>query len=101
MLYRRKSAFTSRFKLKRPRNLRAPPALPRLINPGMASVIDNKERVLGFVLLNELANLHHQFQVRIVGGHGEDLRFEGVVLSEALLEVLELGKHKEVVGTPV
>lgn len=67
----------------------------------MTPVVDQKEGILGLVLLYELANPHHELQVRVVGGYREDLGLKGVVLPQALLQVLKLGQHKEIIGAPV
>lgn len=67
----------------------------------LAPVVVHIEDILRLVLLDELAHPHHELQVRIVGGCREDVGLEGVVLPNARLQVLRLGKYKEDIGAPV
>ena len=83
------------------RYLRAPRALPRLVYPGVASVVYEEERVLRLVLLDEPADAHHQFQMGILRWDGEDVRVEAVVLPQASLEILKLREDEQVIGAPM
>ena len=67
----------------------------------MASIVDDKQSFLGLMLLDHVANLEHQLEVGALGGDGEDVGPEVVVVTEALLEILELGQHKQVIRLPV
>lgn len=67
----------------------------------MATVINDKQSVLRFVLLDQIANLEHQLQMGILRGDGEDVGGEVVALAEALLQVLELGKYEQIIRLPV
>jgi len=53
------------------------------------------------MLLDQLADPHHKFQVGIVGGDGKDVGSKGIIFSQALFQILEFGKYEEVVCTPV
>jgi hypothetical protein len=67
----------------------------------MTSVIYEEKRVGRLVLLDQLANFHHEFQVGVLGGNGEDVSAEGIVFAEAFLQVLEFRQYEEIIGAPV
>ena len=65
-------------------NIRAPPALPRLVYPCMSSIVDYEQRILRLVLLDQLPHPHHQLEVRVLARYWEDVGFVAVVLAQAL-----------------
>lgn len=80
---------------------RAPRALPRVVDSGMAAVINNKKRILRLMLLDQLAEAHHELEVGILGRNGKDVGAKGVLLAKTLFQVFQLGQHEQVVGPPV
>lgn len=53
------------------------------------------------MLLDELAQAHHELQVRILSRNGKLVCLERVVIAKAAFEVFKLGQDKQVVGAPV
>jgi hypothetical protein len=47
----------------------------------MATVIDNEQRVGGFVLFDKLSNPHHQFKMGVFRRNGKDVGTKEVVLA--------------------
>lgn len=63
----------------------APCALPGLIYLGVTTVVNDEKGVLGFMVLDERPYSHHQVQVRIVSGNGEDVGVEAIFFTESRL----------------
>lgn len=83
------------------RYLRTPRTLARFIYPCMATVINDKQSVLRFMLLDHIGDLEHQLQMGILRRDREDVGGEVVALAEALLQVLKLGEYEQIVRLPV
>lgn len=64
----------------------------------MTAVVDDKEGVWRFMVLDEGAYPHHQVQMRVVGGNGEDVGVEAVFFAEGGVEVLELRQESRQKG---
>lgn len=56
---------------------------------------------MGFVLLDQLANFHHQLQVRVFRGNGEDVGAKRIVLSQTFFQIFQLWQDKQIVRTPM
>lgn len=67
----------------------------------MTTVVNDKQSVLGFMLLYEGAYPHHHIQVGVVRRNGKDVRVEAIVLSKAGFEIFQLGQDEEVVRLPM
>lgn len=46
--------------------IRTPCTLPGFVDFGMAAIVDDEEGVLGFMLLDEAADAHHDIEVGVV-----------------------------------
>lgn len=67
----------------------------------MAAVVDEEKCVLGFVVFDQAAHAHHELEVGVLRGNGENVGIEGKVFSETSLQIFQLWEDKQVVGTPV
>ena len=56
----------------------------------MTAIIDNKEGLVGLVLLDESTDLQHKIQVWVIRWYCKDVRVETIVPAEACCQVLKL-----------
>jgi GAF domain-containing protein len=82
-------------------NLRAPGALPRLVNLGVTAIINQEECIGRLMVLDHRTDLQHQFEMRILGWNAEDVRLVVVVVAQAFFEVFQFRQYEEVVAFPV
>lgn len=53
------------------------------------------------MLLDELAEAHHQLKMSVFSRNGESVCFVAIVFSQAFFEILDFRKDEEVVRCPV
>lgn len=53
------------------------------------------------MLLDELTDAHHQLEVRILRGDGENIRVEAIVLAQTLFQILQFRNDKEIIRVPM
>lgn len=67
----------------------------------MAAVVKDKQGIGRFVVFNQLPDSHHELQMGILGGYGKDVGAERIILAQTLFQILELGKHKQIIRAPM
>lgn len=53
------------------------------------------------MLLDHVSNLEHQLKMGVLGGNGEDISFEVVIFSQALLQVFQFWQDKQIIAFPM